>query len=333
MISISGAKSRCSGLNCHGHHPDPSPIKTSIGGVGNCEGTFKMKTARTFLRRSARLIAIVPFAAFLYSPSPAAAAPFLGTAEQFAVLGASDVTNTTATTINGDVGVYPGSSITGTADITLIGASTYHVTDAVAMGAQADSTTAYTALMGMSPTMNLTGDDLGGLTLMPGVYKFDSSAQLTGTLTLDFDSEPNVPFVFQIGSTLTTASASVVDVLNGDSDSAIYWQVGSSATLGTTTVFAGNIIAQASVSLDTNAQILCGRAIALTGGVTLEDNTISNDCNAYNAGTGRTDFSSTGFSGVTSTVPAPEPGSALIVITGLIGLAALERARAQRSAR
>jgi type VI secretion system secreted protein VgrG len=262
----------------------------------------------------------------IQAPERAAASPFLGTAESFAVLGASTVSNTTATTINGDVGVVNPGTISGTGTITLIAPSTYQIDTAAAGLAQADASTAFGILAALPFTTNLTGQDLGSVgVLTPGVYFFSSSAQLTGTLTLNFAGASNEEFVFQIGSTLTTASASDVIVENGNSTDSVYFEVGSSATLGTNTVFAGNILAEDSITLDTSAEILCGRAIALTAAITMEDNTISNDCTAYNAGSGRSDFGSTGFSGVssTTTTPVPEPstlmgfGTALFALIGI----------------
>jgi hypothetical protein len=240
--------------------------------------------------------AVLGLMAITLTSKRAVATTILGTAESFAVLGASTVTNTGATTIDGDLGVSPGSAITGAGTITLTG--TTHDNDAVAALAQSDATTAYNILAGLPATHNLTGEDLGGLTLAPGVYQFNSSAQLTGALTLNFAGASNEDFVFQIASTLITASASTVTVENGNSTDGVFFQVGSSATLGSSTVFEGNILALASITFDSTAKILCGRAIAQTAAVTMITNTISDDCTGAGAeGSGASDFGSVGFSG------------------------------------
>lgn len=200
----------------------------------------------------------------------------LGTAQSFAVLGGSTVTNTGPSIITGDLGVSPGSAITGFAPGIVTG--TIHADDAVAMQAQDDLTTAYNAVAGLALNTDLTDQDLGGLTLTPGVYFFMTSAQLTGTLRLNGLGDPDAQFVFQIGSALTTASNAVVLPINSADGCRVYWQIGSSATLGTGTSFQGNILALASITLNTGANIVDGRALARHGAVTLDSNTITSDC-------------------------------------------------------
>lgn len=226
------------------------------------------------MKRAAYCLTAVLSLSALLSP---AQGQLLGTAQSFAVLGGSTVTNTGPTVITGSVGVWAGSAITGFPPGIVVG-GTMHITDAAALQAQSDVTAAYNILAGMALTQTLTGTDLGGLTLTPGVYFFSTSAFLTGTLTLDAQGNPDALFVFQIGSTLTTASNAAVVNINGADGCNTYWQVGSSATLGTGTAFCGNILAMASITLTTGASIIDGRALARTGAVTMDSNTISSDC-------------------------------------------------------
>jgi len=191
----------------------------------------------------------------------------LGSAGGFTILGGSAVTSTGITIINGNLGVSPGASITGFPPGTVIN-GTININNGPAATAHADTITAYNLLAGEPVTATLTGINLGGLTLTPGVYKFASSAQLTGTLKLDNTLDPTGAYVFQIGSTLTTSSSSAV-LLMGGSDPNVFWQVGTSATLGTGTVFDGSILANVSISLDPGASLSVGRALAITGAVTM----------------------------------------------------------------
>jgi hypothetical protein len=208
-------------------------------------------------------------------PNTNAGLNVLGTADNFAVLAGSTVTNTGTTNVFGNLGVDPGLAVTGFPP-GLVSGGIIHAGDAVALQAQNDATAASIALAGEAFTVDLTGMDLGGMKLTTGVYHFSSSAQLTGTLTLDASGDPSALFVFQIGSTLTTASSSSVLVVNGAEDCNIFWQVGSSATLGTTTAFKGNIIALTSITLDTNATV-SGRALARNAAVTMDSNQVSTE--------------------------------------------------------
>jgi uncharacterized repeat protein (TIGR01451 family) len=200
----------------------------------------------------------------------------LGSAANFAVLGASTVTNTGTTNVVGNVGVSPGTAITGFPPGGITDGA-LQVSNALVSQAHADLVTAYGVIAGEAflPANNLTNPDLGGLTLTPGVYHFDTAATLTGILTLDAQGDPNARFDFQIGTTLTTASASAVHIINGGQADNVYFQVGTSATLGTNSAFQGNILADQSVTLTTGASLAEGRALALIGAVTMDTNQTS----------------------------------------------------------
>jgi hypothetical protein len=186
-----------------------------------------------------------------------------------------------------------------------------HVTDAVALRAKTDLRTAYIDAANAPTTSNLTGKNLGGKNLVPGVYKFSSSAQLTGRLTLS----GNGVFIFKIGSTLTTASNADVRLTNGAQACAVYWQVGSSATLGTATHFQGNLMALTSITLNTGANILTGRALARNAALTLHNNRITPPVGACTLG------SSNGGGPGSTPVPGTGAGETGFVIPVLMVIA------------
>jgi hypothetical protein len=231
--------------------------------------------------KSFGLLAGAGLAALLSSAFPAFAqtAPSLGQAAGFGVVAASAVTSTGPTVITGDLGISPNnaSSVTGFTFSTPPGPGqvlgTPHFADAAAVAAQLAVTAAYNDLAGQMCDQTISAD-LGGSTLFPGVYCSGSTMGLTGTLTLDAQGDPNAVFIFQVGSSLTTASAASVNIINGGSNCNVFCQIGASATLGTGTTFAGNILALASITLTTGASV-DGSAFARTGAVTLDSSAVS----------------------------------------------------------
>jgi len=235
----------------------------------------------------------------------------LGTADTFAVLAGSTVTNTGPSVISGDVGLDPGSAVTGFPP-GIVNAGTFHVTDAVALQAQNNLTTAYNDAAGRSSTATISSD-LAGRTLTSGVYTSAGSLGLSGNLTLDAQGNPSAVFIFQAGTTLTTGSGALVTLIGGAQACNVFWQVGSSATIGTGSQFVGVIMALDSISLTTGAT-LNGSALARNGAVTLDTNTITRaTCAAATGGTGGTTTTgggtpttrgSTGASGATGAAGA-----------------------------
>jgi hypothetical protein len=205
----------------------------------------------------------------------AAATPVgLGNATPFAILAGSTVTNTGPSTINGDLGVSPGTAVTGFGGGGGTVTGTIHAGDTTAANAQTDLTTAYNDAAAQTPATSVGASIGGGQTLLPGVYNSTSSLGVTGSLTLDAGGDPNAVFVFQAGSTLITDPGTTVILTNGAQACNVFWQVGSSATLDTTTTFQGSVLALTSISVNNGATI-SGRLLARNGAVTLINDTVT----------------------------------------------------------
>jgi LPXTG-motif cell wall-anchored protein len=240
----------------------------------------KNQTTKSFVLISSLAAAAVLVASMGSSVASYAVQPRvdLGLAESFAVLAGSGITNTGPTTASGSAGADFGSSPTGTftGDVQVTTSGTkYTAVDAAVTAAKVDLTTAYNDAAGRTPATTVTAD-LGGQTLTAGVYNSASSLAVTGTLTLDAENDPDAVFIFQAGSTLTSASSARVALINGADACNVFWQVGSSATFGTDTVFVGHVLALTSITANTRATFE-GQLLARNGAVTLDTNTITNN--------------------------------------------------------
>lgn len=250
------------------------------------------------------------------SPSAAGQPPVgLGTAESFAVLAGSGITNTGPTTITGDVGTFPTPTETGFGSVVLTG--TNHAGDAVTQGAKQDLLKAYNDAAGRNPVTNVPVE-LGGKRLLPGVYT-SGTLGLTGTLTLDAQGDPNAEFIFKAGSTLITASASRVVLVNGAQPCNVVWQIGSSATFNTGTRFVGNVLAHTSITAQTAATFQ-GRLLARNGAVTLDTNTITRArCATGGGGGGGGGTTSTTISTTSATAGSNPPATVAPATPGTPG--------------
>jgi hypothetical protein len=262
-------------------------------------------------------------------PAGAASAPSLGSAQSFAVLGGTTVTNTGTTTIGGDLGVSPGSAVANTGSFTFLNAGTQVTDPAVTLQAQNDVLAANTALTSKGCTAP-TNTALTG-TLTPGVYCYSSSASLTGTVTLDAQGNAGAVFIFKAVSTLTTATGSTVALANGAQPCNVFWQIGSSADLFANTTFVGNILAYASINLQSGAYV-SGRALAQTGAVTMDSANVSRPKTCA-AGTTPTATPTATSPGATPTAPAPTatPTAPLVGVTATPGVTGTPGATATAS--
>ena len=245
----------------------------------------------------------------------------LGTAEPFAVLaGTPAVTNTGPTTITGDLGISPAAAVTGFPPGIVNG--TIHAADAVALQAQSDLTIAYNDAAGRTPATTVAGGTLGGLTLVGGIYNAGGTTLgLTGTLTLDAQNDPSSVWIFQATSDLVTASSSSVAFINGGQPCNVFWQVTSSATLGSGSTFAGTILALTSITMN-DGVTLNGRALARNGQVTLINDTItSSTCATPSPTPGPTAIPTTPPTDTLTTTDVPSSGPTWLVVVGIVLLA------------
>jgi hypothetical protein len=290
-----------------GEHPAPKrrPLEAATGGRA---------------RAALLLVALISTLLLAAGAGAATAKVGLATAESYSVLGGSTVTNTGPTTMFGDLGLAPGSSVTGAPHV--LGST--HVSDAVAIGAKDSLTTAYNDAASR-PSNGSAGTDLAGQVFLPGVRAASSSLLLSsGSVTLDAQGDPGAVFIFKIGSTLITGSNTSVALINGAQACNVFWQVGSSATLGTGTRFVGTVMANSSIAAKTAATIH-GRLLARIGAVTLDTNTITtSDC----AGGSETQTAAETTAGITP----PSTGTPLPPIGSKTPLTPAQRAAAKRVA-
>jgi hypothetical protein len=263
------------------HYSVPQQHEPLSGSFAGNHRSRRKAGRRTF---RAALISFVLLSSVIFASSAlgATATVGLGSAAPFSVLGGSTVTNTGPTVMFGDLGLYPGTSVTGEPNV--LGQT--HVNDQVAIEAKNSLTTAYNEAASR-PANGTAGTDLAGQAFSPGVYDASSSLLLSsGSVTLNAEGDPNAVFIFKVGSTLITGSNTTVALIGGAQACNVFWQVGSSATLGTGTHFAGTIMAADSITANTGATIH-GRLLAQTAAVTLEDNTITNStCASSSSGSG-----------------------------------------------